>query len=155
MLQEVYDSDRQIRLVYRNHRGRVGCRRIIPLSLDFGSSEHHPEEQWLLRCYDLDKGGERTYALRDCDFRRSDPDVGRLRDLSQEGGVLKISVGERATLLDGLGRLGYGFAQDLSARLEATKCRACRGTGFALYVGGDDYASCVTCGGSGWRTDDR
>lgn len=74
MLQEVYDVDRKIRLVYRNHRGRVSCRHIIPLSLSFGESDHHPGAQWLMQCYDLDKGGERTYALKDCDFRMVDPE---------------------------------------------------------------------------------
>jgi len=32
---------------------------------DFGSTEYHKEEQWLLRAWDVDKQDYRTYALKD------------------------------------------------------------------------------------------
>ena len=35
------------------------------LSLYFGLTEFHPENQWLMVAYDLDKQGERTFALND------------------------------------------------------------------------------------------
>lgn len=37
---------------YRNWRGEVRLRRLTPVIIWFGSTEHHPEAQWLLRAYD-------------------------------------------------------------------------------------------------------
>jgi hypothetical protein len=34
----------------------------------FGTSEWHPEEQWFLQAFDMDKREERDFALRDCRF---------------------------------------------------------------------------------------
>ncbi len=50
---------------YRNHRGVVSNRRVLPLSVYQGSSEHHPARQWLMEAYDLDKQLLRTFALLD------------------------------------------------------------------------------------------
>lgn len=50
---------------YRNHRGEVSDRRIVPGSFRFASSEWHPEPQWLLDAHDLDKGAGRSFALKD------------------------------------------------------------------------------------------
>ena len=58
-----------LRFRYRNHRGQVGERAVLiaPLmpSMWFGSTEFHPEPQWLLHAYDLDKTAYRDYAVRD------------------------------------------------------------------------------------------
>lgn len=56
-----------VRFRYRNHRGEVAVRRAVPGLLYFGRSDHHggPDEMWLLRAWDLDKGATRDYALRD------------------------------------------------------------------------------------------
>lgn len=50
---------------YRNYRGEIALRRVQPLAIRFGSTEWHPEPQWLLRAFDLDKGEEREFAMRD------------------------------------------------------------------------------------------
>ena len=50
-------------VAYRNYRGEVAVRTVRPLRLWFGSTEYHPEDQWLLDVWDEDKGAERTYAL--------------------------------------------------------------------------------------------
>ena len=49
-----------IKVSYKNHRGETGTRRIIPLSIFFGLTNYHPEEQWLLRVWDLDKNDYST-----------------------------------------------------------------------------------------------
>jgi len=54
-----------ITLKYRNHRGECGWRVITPKRLWFGSTEWHPEPQWLLTAYDHDKKADRDFALRD------------------------------------------------------------------------------------------
>jgi len=50
---------------YRNHRGEIGMRAARPLGLRFGSTDWHPEPQWLLRAFDLDKQAEREFAVKD------------------------------------------------------------------------------------------
>ncbi len=54
-----------IKVVYKNWRGEIGLRRIIPLDIFYGSNEFHKEQQWLMRVWDVDKKDYRTYALRD------------------------------------------------------------------------------------------
>jgi len=56
-------EDVAARVEYKNWRGEVGIRNIFPLEIYHGSTEHHKEEQWLLKVWDLDKKDYRTYAL--------------------------------------------------------------------------------------------
>ena len=48
---------------YRDHRGEVADRRILPGRVYYGSARWHPDDQWLLDAVDLDKGAIRTFAL--------------------------------------------------------------------------------------------
>lgn len=50
---------------YRNHRGERAIRRAIFHGIRFGSTEWHPEPQWLLAGIDIEKGARREFALRD------------------------------------------------------------------------------------------
>ena len=45
----------QIQFEYINYKGIKSTRNVIPVSLYFGSTEFHPENQWLMVAYDLDK----------------------------------------------------------------------------------------------------
>ncbi len=56
-------NKKSVRVMYKNWNGEVSVRKIIPESLYFGSSEWHPENQWLLRAFDLDKEAYRDFAL--------------------------------------------------------------------------------------------
>lgn len=58
-------SNPPITLTYTNHRGETAQRTIIPKRLWFGSSEWHPEPQWLLTALDVDKDEYRHFALKD------------------------------------------------------------------------------------------
>lgn len=60
-------------LTYTNYCGETAERRIIPFEVWFGSTEWHPEPQWLLRAYDCEKKAERDFALKDFGARVSDP----------------------------------------------------------------------------------
>lgn len=55
----------QTQFEYINYKGIKSTRNVIPMSLYFGSTEFHPENQWLMVAYDLDKHCERTFALKD------------------------------------------------------------------------------------------
>lgn len=48
---------------YRNHRGEIALRRIVPIAIEFKATEWHPHRQWLLKCFDVDKGAERDFAM--------------------------------------------------------------------------------------------
>jgi predicted DNA-binding transcriptional regulator YafY len=49
---------------YTNHRGERRERRVSPNYLMFGTHEYHPEAQWLLDAWDVEKGAYRTFAVQ-------------------------------------------------------------------------------------------
>ncbi|WAW11539.1 hypothetical protein vBAcePPAc_0162 [Aeromonas phage vB_AceP_PAc] len=55
----------QTQFEYINYKGIKSTRNVIPMSLYFGATEFHPENQWLIVAYDLDRQCERTFALKD------------------------------------------------------------------------------------------
>ena len=54
-----------VRILYKNYKGDIAYRRIIPKSIDFISTDWHPEEQWILTAFDVDKNVERGFAVID------------------------------------------------------------------------------------------
>ena len=60
-----YISSKSIKVKYKNWKGEVGIRNIIPQNIYYGNTEFHPEDQWLLDVFDVDKDALRTYALMD------------------------------------------------------------------------------------------
>lgn len=56
-------SEKQIYILYENYKDERALRRVEPRGLRFGTSPWHPEPQWLLDVFDLDKGVERTFAM--------------------------------------------------------------------------------------------
>ncbi len=57
--------ERKIKICYTNYKGETAIRQIIPLQIWYGSTEYHPEEQWLLEAYDVDKQASRSFSLKD------------------------------------------------------------------------------------------
>lgn len=58
-----------IEVVYTNYRGETRKRTIFPDRVYYGTTEWHPEPQWLLRALDLEKNEMRDFALKDICFR--------------------------------------------------------------------------------------
>lgn len=54
-----------VHCLYTNWKGETEWRKIIPMSIYFGSTDYHPEEQWLMIVWDLDKDAQRIYAIKD------------------------------------------------------------------------------------------
>lgn len=52
-----------LRIVYTNYRGETSLREVVPNRIWFGATDWHPEEQWLLDAFDLEKNAERSFAL--------------------------------------------------------------------------------------------
>lgn len=59
------DDNQVVTIRYKNYRGEISTRRIVPKKIWFGSNEYHPEEQWLLDAHDLEKDAERSFAIKD------------------------------------------------------------------------------------------
>lgn len=81
-------SDEPLVVLYSNWRGEIALRRILPLKLRHASTEWHPDRQWLLQAYDLDKDAFRDFALSDflgslqrCNQLQSDWLRGIMREL--------------------------------------------------------------------------
>jgi len=58
-------NDKPIWINYTNYRGETSDRLIVTRELFFGSNEWHPDPQWLLRAFDVEKQAERTFAMKD------------------------------------------------------------------------------------------
>jgi hypothetical protein len=58
-------SSREVSILYKNWKGEVAWRRIVPLSISFESSQWHPVPQWVMRALDIDKEAERSFAIVD------------------------------------------------------------------------------------------
>jgi hypothetical protein len=50
---------------YFNWKGIKGHRKVLVTMFHYGSTEYHPEEQWLLEGVDMDKGEVRIFAMKD------------------------------------------------------------------------------------------
>ena len=48
---------------YTNWKGALSDRRILPHHMWFGKNQWHPQEQWLLRAYDVEKKDWRDFAF--------------------------------------------------------------------------------------------
>jgi len=54
-----------VRIVYTNYRGETAIRAILPRAIQFGATDWHPEPQWLLVAFDVEKQAERSFAMKD------------------------------------------------------------------------------------------
>ena len=52
-------------VLYTNYRRETALRTIVPKRIWFGSTEWHPEDGWLLDAFDVEKGEERSFAMKD------------------------------------------------------------------------------------------
>jgi predicted DNA-binding transcriptional regulator YafY len=48
---------------YTNYRGQRARRRILPNRLWYGAVDWHPQAQWILDAWDLEKGAIRSFAM--------------------------------------------------------------------------------------------
>ena len=54
-----------IKVKYKNWKGEISIRNIIPQSIYYGHTDFHKENQWLMEVFDIDKDALRTYAMMD------------------------------------------------------------------------------------------
>ena len=56
------NPNKEIKILYTNWKNQTAVRRITPKEIVFIATEWHPEQQWCLNAYDLDKKADRTFA---------------------------------------------------------------------------------------------
>lgn len=54
-----------VSIVYRNWKGKVATRHIIPKNIEWKETTWHPKAQWILNAYDLEKEDMRGFAIAD------------------------------------------------------------------------------------------
>lgn len=57
--------DRLVCFKYKNYKGEICIRKVRPIEIWFGSTIYHPENQWLLKAFDVDKNDYRNFAIKD------------------------------------------------------------------------------------------
>lgn len=65
----------EVTFVYRNWRGDVRERTVIPLDIEFTTNPHHDGPQWFLNAWDGEKDARRSFAIEDIlsPIRHADP----------------------------------------------------------------------------------
>jgi predicted DNA-binding transcriptional regulator YafY len=56
---------RVVQILYTNYKGETAVRSIFPLKIWYGSTNWHPQPQWLLDAIECKKKAKRTFALKD------------------------------------------------------------------------------------------
>ncbi len=70
----VVDDRDLVWIDYVNYKGVRAWRHIRPCDFSWGMNEFHPEWQWLLSAYDMEKRLWRTFAMKDIkEWRTSEP----------------------------------------------------------------------------------
>lgn len=60
-----FSDNQKVKILYKNWKGVTSYRNIVPKSVEFKSTEWHPEEQWILNAFDIDKQADRAFAVKD------------------------------------------------------------------------------------------
>lgn len=58
-----------LKFSYTNWRGETSDREAVPNHMWYGKTEWHPENQWFMNAFDVEKQALRDFAVRDCDFK--------------------------------------------------------------------------------------
>lgn len=58
-------ENKKIKILYTNWKKDTRYRIIIPISIEFKSTEWHKEEQWILNAMDVEKNEQRSFAMKD------------------------------------------------------------------------------------------
>lgn len=54
-----------VRILYTNYKDETAYRNIVPERIWFGATRWHPEAQWLLDAFDIEKDALRNFAMKD------------------------------------------------------------------------------------------
>lgn len=54
---------RSVKVMYTNYRGETRLRHIFPTAIWYGSTQWHPEVQWLVQAVDMEDGKLKDFNL--------------------------------------------------------------------------------------------
>lgn len=147
----VADTSQLLTITYTNYKGETSVRRIAPKSIRFGSTERHPEPQWLLLAWDIDKQADREFALKD--FWHRTNHLLKLANENVERLADKVALLESRPDAGGGVRVPQGYAlvpaKPTPAMIEAgceqnpTQWNEGTDLGFAADVANDVYVAMV------------
>lgn len=96
---------------YRNYRGEVAERTAIPKRLWWGSTEWHPEPQWFVTAFDLEKQAARDFAWKDMALACPPaPDAHPVREPTPASGEADVEVALEKMLHAVCGETGFANA---------------------------------------------
>jgi len=55
----------KVKFKYKNYKSEVRQRIVIPIKIEYTSTEYHPDNQWILVGYDIEKADIRHFAMKD------------------------------------------------------------------------------------------
>lgn len=58
-------ENKTVKILYTNWKGETRERAIIPISIEYKSTEWHKEKQWILNALDTEKNEQRGFAIVD------------------------------------------------------------------------------------------
>jgi predicted DNA-binding transcriptional regulator YafY len=64
-IKDVVMDPQLVEIDYTNYRGERAKRRIKPVAIEFGTSQWHSGEQWLLIAIDVERDVTRSFAMKD------------------------------------------------------------------------------------------
>lgn len=126
---------------YQNWRGAVSTRTVQPIRIEYGATEWHPEAQWLLIAWDIEKGAERSFAVKDINPPAVPPRPLELLDQADDEAMAWVTENLCAIRRDN-GSLDYGLTAVVRA-FQAGKAASSSTTEV------DAVTECPTCGGTG------
>lgn len=53
-----------LKFEYKNYKGAIKTREVLPKKISFGVTPHHDEPEWLLEAFDNEKGEDRCFVLK-------------------------------------------------------------------------------------------
>ena len=117
-----------VTLTYTNWRGETAERTITPKRIWFGSTDWHPEPQWLLTAFDAEKQANRDFALKD--FGQAPPPAAQDDACRKCGGAMLPGKAMGQTMTPGAPDDLGGEGQTMSVggpgvMIDCLKCDAC------------------------------
>jgi predicted DNA-binding transcriptional regulator YafY len=61
----IFSAERAVSFTYTNWRGQTDTRNVLPIHIAYDKVEWHPDVQWLLYAFDLDRKAYRHFAMKD------------------------------------------------------------------------------------------
>lgn len=60
------DMTRAVSFIYKNWRGEIATRTVVPIDMTYEDNPHHNGPQWFLNAYDPERdGARRSFAIED------------------------------------------------------------------------------------------